>query len=607
MYKLTFMILAFLLSSQKAYAVRFGLISGSSTVEELSYFTESGSGGGHVECFTEGSYNVTKPYDGMYLWAGFDARLDSLSSILPENGSIILCCTGTSRWNSKWYTNVESIPQGEVNNRPIDVDAYADEFEALITRYGSSGVHIPSSSSPVHEWSLWCEPDGGQCMVGATEFIDDSNSTELGMFAYYNIARRACSRIRSCDPTGTIISGSFLSPASTDPDSSYWAPGSRQALQLCFSGDESASGSVPFRWPAGPDAFDYHPYDSNSMEDDDDESYYDPLVIDDDDFMFRVRNFQLLDDSLDHWFSGSNLEPVWDEMPLYLLEFCPIYSLESWRLRSDALFDPDSISYHTKWRANYHITGILELMRSPNLSVITPWPACSDQWWIRANPGETYPCVPATNYVAADSAYLHLSNVLYQHSFLSDSTISSGTFDSIMIWTFEPSDTLELEPYVYALRTFRDSKNSLFDEQTCRQLELPVRACVESVELSSLTGQNLGIVYPDSNNTIHLNVDGYILYAVETLTVDQSTASTIDHSFSSSHRVSADRPGLMYIYDIVGRCVASRDLIDTSHIAALRVWSDFVRSESIPAGCYLLRLIDSDGSFLESMKVVIPR
>lgn len=599
-----------LLFSPSIAAVRFGAISSFTDAERVKYFTPTCGGG--VDILTESVYDVYTPYDGMYLWARYDRRLDSLSSILPIDGTIIINITGTPAWNSGWWSG-SSFCEGEKNQRHINDFWYADFLEALICRYGTNGVRELSQGRRVSNWSLWCEPDGGQQMMGRQEYLHCGDlARERAMVEYFTISSIAAERIRTTDANATIISGSFLSPASPPGSSpSQWEYWARWCLQLCLSGEHNASGPVDFGWAEGPDVFDWHPYDDFVQNDNNIETYYDPLVIDSNDLMYRYRCDSLAESFLDELFTDDPNEPVWNTMPQYLLEFCPTYTLARWRL----VHTIEPADFHSMWRANYHITSCIMLAESSHLSVLTPWLAGSGQWW--AGPDtEDYMCIPMPDTLwpsPADRSYQFLTSRFnnlecknYISSILSrgdDLITGSGYVQGsyhLAHWTFGHA-TDEL-PSIHALRTYRDSNFFPYDENMNFNVRFPVSSNVDYLEQYSLLGEYEGLIYPDLYGYVTITVNGYMKYAIECLSSDLCELS--------SNVISEDRIGStasstrVRVFDLSGRLVMSYYVNDEQCTSAMYNAS-IMYGRNMPAGCYIVAMYDESNQIICTQKVTV--
>lgn len=597
--------------STTADAVRFGAISSFTDVERVKYFTSTEGGG--VDVINEAAYDVFTPYDGMYLWARYDRRLDSLSSILPTEGTIIVCCTGTPGWNTGWWSHRPELPAGERNQRFIDDYVYADFLEAMICRYGSIGVRELSQGRTITNWSLWGEPDGGQQMMGSEEYsVDEDDARNRAMIEYFNIASLASDRIRATDPNATIISGSFLSPASPPASSPYqWDYHARWCLQRCLAGEYNESGPVDFGWPEGPDVFDWHPYDDFVQNDNDIETYYDPLVIESNDMMYRVRCDQLANGFLDNLFTGAN-EPSWSTMPQYLLEFCPTYTLQDWRDHQAIV--PDE--FHSDWRANYHITSCLMLAESSHLDVLTPWLAGSGQWWAGLPGQSTYQCIPMPEALwpsPADQSYQFLTSRLnnldctsYVSSSLDRSSIESTPRESMQSgyrlahWTFGQAPAEY--PTVHALRTYRENDTFLYNENLCFDVSFVVPNSVVYLEQYSLTGNYEGNLIPDEYGNVTVSVNGYMKYAIEYTGSDWCESSATERSGEIQNN-SSDIVRVR-VYDLAGRLVVSC-FGDTSIISENRNYLALLDSYDVPVGCYVIAVYNDNNHLLLSQKVTV--
>lgn len=587
-------------------AVRFGAISSYTDVERLEFFTSSQGGG--IDIVNQDTYSVYNPYDGMYLWARYDRRLDSLSNILPSEGTIILNCSGTPAWNTGWWFSI-SLPEGERNQRPINDLCYSNMFGALISRYGTSGVRQPQPGRAITNWSLWGEPDGGMLMVGQQEFLLSPEAAVTGMVEYYKISSLAADRIRTIEPNATIISGSFLSPASSSPGGAPWFQHVRHCLQLCFSGEADPFNPVKFGWPEGPDVFDWHPYDDFEQEDYDWESYYDPLVIDDNDFMYRERCDDLAEAYLDDFFLDSWTEPEWDQIPHYLLEFCPTYTLDRWRTQGEV----NVLDFHSEWRANYHITSCLMLAESSHLEVLTPWLAGSGQWWVSMPGASTYECIPMPEALwpsPADLSYQFLTSKLNNTICLSYSSECIGEnlerFSSdentyrLAHWTFGQEE--EISPRIHALRTFRDQQFSPFDESLQFNIEFQVPPSVESLEIFTLTGTHTATLIPGNNGIVTIDIDGYILYAIEIIDgrkSDSQTSDLLDNSLNTESEVFRLR-----LFDLAGRLVVSQR-INSLSLLDMNYISPYLSKFALPEGNYFVAIFNENNQMLISRKVLV--
>jgi hypothetical protein len=614
--RISYLLLPLFLLAANASAVRFGALSSFADADLVEYFTPSNGGG--VDVLNESAYELYTPYEGMYLVARYDRRLDSLSSILPENGLIIICCTGTPQWNTGWWTS-ESLPEGEASNRFVHDYCYEDLFAFLVSRYGSDGARPLNPERAVTTWSIWGEPDGGQCMCGPAELEADFQSAQdAGMREYFLVSCPAVQRIRALDESATIVSGSFLSPQSLDPDlyEDYWNVQARRCLQMCLAGYYTSSNQeAEFGWPVGPDAFDWHPYDLMSQNDNDNEVYYDPLVIDDDDLMYRTRCDSLAEYYLDSWFEDGEFdEPLWDEMPQYLLEFCPIYTLAEWR----RTYSIPPNEFHSYWRANFHITSCLMLAQSAHLEIITPWLAGSGQWWARANDGEaTYQVIgmPETLWPSpADLAYRFMSAQLNDKVCLgySQSSVqapmrgfhSSRDAYNLAHWTF--GSGAQNDPHIHAFRTFRATQEvGSWDKDLDVEVEFNVRPCVASLDQYSLTGEHLGTLNPDNNGDVTIEVDGFVTYAIESFSVACDEDATVESSPLS--QPDSQESYSVRLYDLSGRLVLSESTGSASEGSLGLSIGRIAENANLPRGCYVATVIDSDGSVLLCRKVLVSR
>ena len=619
------MVLSLTQVGQQNEGLVFGLNTTAAPIDRIQDFTPPMGG---VTFFKEECY-LSSPYEGLYLWSKHDQRMNELASILGSNGVLHLVYVYTPRWVSGWYQSY-MILEGEINQRPVGwpeyynhVDWYANNYEALVRRYGPGGIVPLSGGYSIRSWGLWTEPDGGSLMMGVQE-INDNPASWLGFQAYHDIASLAAERIKELDPGAEVIAGGFLSPMSGRTPDQYaaWQNHARKSLQLIFGNTYNVPGGpVIFSWNEPPDALDWHPYDYMILDDcafdPVDDWYYDPLVLDNpeqypSDLMYRFR-LDELPEKLDEWFYGS-LEPEdWDLLPQKLLEFCPTYHLSTWR---DEERLPTADEFYTKWRANYFITSLLMMSESQHMHTFGPsFPAGG--WWVEEYPPfTTYSNIVNEEYPSVcDLAYLYYTSTLTGYHCetweeLTPSLLSAMNLEysvKVTHWIFE--DSTEPGPSIHALRTSRVLPNEDFDPELLFEVQFNVKPFVSSIELYDIVGEALGTFIP-SQGTITVPITGYVRYAIEDFGNSNSPsvefASLVAFHNHSESFVEFISNGItrLNIYDLSGRLV--EELCNSEaeqENCVMFTWG--YGNDNIPAGCYFAAGFNGIDGPLALEKVVI--
>jgi len=384
-------------------------------------------------------------------------------------------------------------------------------------------------------------------------------------------------------------------------------------LQLCLAGEYNEDGPVDFGWPEGPDVFDWHPYNDFELYDNNIEAYYDPLVIESKDMMYRERCDDLANYFLDDLFTDDANEPSWSTMPQYLLEFCPTYTLEDWRVQNS--IDPED--YHSIWRANYHITSCLMLAESSHLEVLTPWLAGSGQWWADLpDDGMGFLCIPMPESLwpsPADASYQYLSARLngfactsYVSSIIGRSDIATTQRASaqnnyrLAHWTFGHVNAEY--PRVHALRTYREDDISVYNEDLYFDASFSVPSSVDYLEQYTLTGNYEGNLIPDEFGNVTISVNGYMKYAVECISNDWCEISVSDRV--EENETSTSNTVRVRVFDLAGRLVVSY-LADTSFISENQNQMTLLESYDMPVGCYVIVVYNDSNHPLFTQKVTV--
>jgi hypothetical protein len=617
------LILFISIGSAFSEGLEFGINTAGLSTDEISFylFDDYNNPTGMNVFFAKNEIGPTELYRGMYLWSASDRRLAELQSILPENGRII-CEEGYApRWIVGWCAGVHaSSACGASNRRPANVEAQAylaEYYSALVSRYKPGGS-LASRSDGVSSWGIWNEPDGVGIMC-CTEMSGRSQHepNAVGLIAYFSVARLAASSIRDADPTSEIVSGGFLSPSSGDP-SHFWQDPAAVNFQLMFAGYQGRA-AVQFGWPDAPDALHWHPYDEMLLDSEDSEEWwYDPLVLDPDDFMYEHRATELASGFMASLFIG-NLQPVWSEMPQYLLEYCPAYSLNEWRedrSGSDHAW-PTSSEYFTLWRANYFITSNLLLAQSDNVRVLAPqmpWGGEANWWTGWKDSQDIYDWRPVR--YEGEQPYMGDVAFRFQSSLLSGmhytppdpNAVSINDHTSARLWRFSSASG---EETVHAFRTFRSSiYDTEYNPETYYQIPVIPSAGAGYLDVYSMTGEFIERV-STSIDPVEVTANGYVRYAVEIIEEDSASAARVREDIRFIVRRSGDdlvvlapSNSCVAVFDMSGRIV---DTVETGELLSDGLIRLSCSTAGWPSACYLVQISSAAGETIGCEKVTVLR
>ncbi len=601
------------IAGQTFAGLRFGINTPGLNQEELEYFTSfPGTRPGITVLFAKNDISPNELVEGMYLWAYSDRRLDTLLSVLPDDGEIIAEEGYTPDWAVGWFTgNKEDYPYGVHNNRPVPSREgyYADYFEAIVHRYRPNGL-LSDDGRGVTTWGLWNEPDGIGIMC-FREYNEPSESVYVGYNAYFRVAQQAADRIRLVDPACTIVSGGFLSPFSQRGEED-WEDHAHHALQHMFSGESSLDGSVPFRWSTPPDAFHWHPYDDMEMpvqSETTPEWWFDPLVIDPTDLMYRDRPTSLAGSFLDGLFTG---DPSWATMPQYMLEYCPSYHKATW----EGCFTPGSLpedSFFTDWRANYFITSNLLLAESPSTGILAPLLPFGGEsaWWVEGwgvyewSPqhftGESY---------LGDVAYRYQACLLSgMQLYCAPHEVSVAPGISARIWVFCPPQA-EPDDLVYAFRTHRTEVAGDFPPDRVYQVPVELPPGVAGLDFYEMDGTPILTTSPGENRYT-LPVNGWVRYGLvsETITTCTIPAGHVDavidfDKADCTLTVTSSLHTRVYVFDIAGRIVP---VVSGGVHSSSGSWIQQFSLGHLPCSVYLVGVQNLQGDVIAVDKIAVVR
>jgi len=586
--------------------LEFGVNTDGLSIPEIQFYTPPSGG---ITVLAERGASPVQLYEGVYLWAETDNRVEALLEILPEDGRIIVEPSYCPRWNLEW----SGAEFNCLNGRYVDESQYALLLGVMVKRYQDvTGQYSPvASSGGIESWALFNEPDGIGLMA-----INPGESVYLGLLEYERIASAAATEIRSIDPDAQIISGGFLSPSSDRLGvTGDWPEHAEGCLKAMLGGVTSGPSSppVPFSWETTFDAFHWHPYDA--MEQDsglfaNNELWYDPLVIDSDDRMYEDRVAEMIADdgsqgSLYTWFSSG---PDWAQMPFVSLEYCPNYSLQAWRPDNE----PTSAEFYTQWRANYFITSNLQLSESPNMTLLAPqMPGGGEAaWWV--SDVDVWKPIPYTGgtFSTADSAYAFQSSLLRGESCVLREDLTVNNQYRAAHWVFHDESILG-GASIHAFRTYRTNKNFLlFNPDKKFVISFRVDPLVQSVSLFDMTGEQILPDVVPVRNFVSLPATGYVRYAIEntSYSLNPAEAITIDLQIQSPVRgqlnvLVPSGTARMVVYDLSGRIVADESVLSSGSTAStLSVSLDL---STFPAGVYEVCTFDALRQFSASSKVVL--